>query len=322
MNIYLAGDSIVRNYTDEEFIAGWGQYLPEYVDSSVSIFNYAKGGRSSRLFINEGLFDTIASQIQPGDYLFIEFCHNDDASKEYKTMFNRLVELGEPDNDGRYPVIPGEKTDKDYIPPEYVEALMADDSISDKDAVLDSVKAITKAYPHDWYYPYSKDASMGSYKWFIKQYIDIARENGATPILVTAPARTMFTEDGKIRDGAGLHGGNDFSYIRAMKQIGEETHTIVLDLFSYSVKMFEKIGNDSIHRYTSIKHGNNKGVWPYDFTAELAKPDTVSENTHFNKYGAWLLTKGLVELINECDDKEIDELKSKIIDKWFKVAAP
>ena len=322
MNIYLTGDSIVQNYTEEEFIAGWGQYLPEYIDSSVNVYNYAKGGRSSRLFINEGRYDAIAAKIQSGDYLFIEFCHNDDASKDYKTMFNRLVALGEPDECGRYPVIPGEKVSKDYIPPEYVAALMSDDSILDKQAVLGSVKAINASYPHDWYYPYSIDASMGSYKWFIKQYIDLARENGATPVLVTAPARTMFTEDGRIRDGAGLHGGDNFSYIRAMKQIGEETHTVVLDLFSYSVEMFELIGHDAIHRYTSIKQGINKGVWPDDFIAELAKPDTISENTHFNKYGAWLLTKGLIELISRCNDKQIDGLKDVIIDKGFKVVKP
>ena len=57
MNIYLAGDSIVQNYTEEEFIAGWGQFLPRFFKSDVNVFNYAKGGRSSRLFINEGRFE-------------------------------------------------------------------------------------------------------------------------------------------------------------------------------------------------------------------------------------------------------------------------
>ena len=55
----------------------------------------------------------------------------------------------------------------------------------------------------------------------------MAREHGATPVLVTAPARTQFTDDGRIKDGNGLHGGNNFAYIRAMRQIGEETHTVV-----------------------------------------------------------------------------------------------
>ena len=182
MNIYLAGDSIVQDYTDEEFIAGWGQYLPYYIASGNNVINYAKGGRSSRLFINEGRFDELDRHIGKGDYLLIEFCHNDDASKGYKTMFNRLVELGEPDEDGRYPVIPGKRVSKDYVPEEYMHALMEDDSIKDKEAVIRSVEAVNNSYPGDTYYPYSKDATMGSYKWFIKQYIDMAREHSAIPV--------------------------------------------------------------------------------------------------------------------------------------------
>ena len=40
MNIYLAGDSIVQNYTEEEFIAGWGQYLKYYVTPDTKVFNW------------------------------------------------------------------------------------------------------------------------------------------------------------------------------------------------------------------------------------------------------------------------------------------
>ena len=322
MNIYLAGDSIVQNYTEEEFIAGWGQYLKYYVTPDTKVFNCAKGGRSSRLFLNEGRFDKIDESIQAGDYLLIEFCHNDDSSKGYSTMFNRMTELGIPDEDGRYPVIPGERVPKDYIPKEYIDALMKDDSIADKEAVLASVKAFNNTYPNDTYYPYSPNGEKGSFKWFIKQYIDMAREHNAVPVLVTAPARTAFNKDGTIKDGPGLHGGDDFCYIRAMKQIGEETHTPVIDLFSYTVKLFESIGEADIHKYTSIKKGINKGKWPEDFVNELAKKDTVSENTHFNKYGAWLITKGLVNLIKECDNEQVTALKNVIVNSDYKVASP
>ena len=114
-------------------------------------------------------------------------------------------------------------------------------------------------------------------------------------------------------DAPGCHGGNNFSYIRAMRQIGEETGTPVLDLFSYSVELFEKIGHDNIHRYTSIKKGINKGKWPDDFLKELAKPDTVSENTHFNKDGAMLITEGLVELILKSKNPQLCELQSALL---------
>ena len=75
-------------------------------------------------------------------------------------MFNRQTPLGVPDESGRFPVIAGVKMLKNYIPPEYIEDLNNDDSITDKQAVLNSVLAINQSYPYDTYYPYSKDASI------------------------------------------------------------------------------------------------------------------------------------------------------------------
>lgn len=314
MKVFLAGDSLVQDYTSEEFIAGWGQYLGKFFDDTIEIVNMGKGGRSSRLFINEGRFDTIKQQISAGDYLFIEFCHNDDESKEYKTMFNRLVSLGAPDENGRYPVIHGEKVSKDYIPQEYIDCLMKDDSIADKEAVIKSVKNMFAQYPGDTYYPYSPNGEKGSYKWFLKKYADMALEKGAIPVFVTAPARAVFDENRHIKDGAGLHGGNNFCYIRAMKQLAEEMKLPLIDLFEYSKILFESIGKEKIYLLTSIKYGNNKGNWPKDFETELEKPETVSENTHMNKYGAFLLTRGIIELLIGSRSSQLEPLKQHIID--------
>lgn len=313
MKIFLAGDSLVQSYTSEEFIAGWGQYLGRFFDETVEVVNRGIGGRSSRLFINEGRFDKIKQEISAGDYLFIEFCHNDDESKEYKTMFNRLVSLGEPDKDGRYPLIPGEKANKEYIPQEYIDCLMKDESIADKQAVLNSVKNMFSEYPGDGYYPYSPNGEKGTYKWFLKQFADMAREKGAIPVFVTAPARAVFTEEGHIKDGAGLHGGDNFCYIRAMKQLANEMNVPVIDLFEYSKILFESIGKEKIHLLTSIKYGNNKGSWPEDFEAEVKKPETVSEDTHMNKYGAFLLTRGIIDLLIGSQDKQLTALKEHVI---------
>lgn len=313
MKVFLAGDSLVQDYTQEEFIAGWGQYFGKFFDDNIEIVNDAKGGRSSRLFINEGRFDRIAQEIGKGDYLLIEFCHNDDASKAYKTMFNRLVELGEPDADGRYPLIPGEKMPKEYIPQEYLDCLMKDEAIPDKEAVLNSVRKMFAAYPGEGYYPYSAKGEKGSYKWFLKQFVDMARQKEAIPVFVTAPARTVFDESGHIKDGAGLHGGDDFCYIRAMKQLAEEAAVPVIDLFEYSRTLFEGIGKEKIHMLTSIKSGNNKGTWPEDFEAELQKKETVSEDTHMNKYGAYLLTSGMIELLKNNGNGQLAALKKHIL---------
>lgn len=303
MKVYLAGDSIVQNYTPEEFIAGWGQYLPLFLKDT-EVINEAKGGRSSRLFINEGRFDRLFEAVAAGDYVLIEFCHNDDASKEYKTMFNRLTPLGTPDEEGRYPLIPGKRMPKDYLPPEYLDALYQDEKIIDKRAVLNSVYEMFSQYPSEGYYPYSPDGSKGSYKWFLKQFADAARERGATPVFVTAPARTVLDEHGKIKDGPGLHGGCQFAYIRAMRQLADEMSVPLLDLFPYSCQLFERIGAQKVHYLTSIKTGLNKGKWPTDYDRIISQPETVSEDTHFNKYGACLMAKGLAQLLQKSQEPE------------------
>lgn len=79
--IYLAGDSTV---TDQDTFpyAGWGQMLPLYFKTDVAIDNHAMSGRSSRSFINEGRLAAIMEQIKPGDYLWIQFGHNDEKPDE------------------------------------------------------------------------------------------------------------------------------------------------------------------------------------------------------------------------------------------------
>jgi len=89
ITIYLAGDSTVADYPPSLAPrAGWGQVLPTMVDQQVTIRNYAKRGRSSKSFINEGRLNKILSQIQKGDYLFIQFGHNDEKFRYQKLYTN------------------------------------------------------------------------------------------------------------------------------------------------------------------------------------------------------------------------------------------
>jgi lysophospholipase L1-like esterase len=76
--VYLAGDSTVQTY-DAGFApqAGWGQMIDRYFDDKVSFKNHAIGGRSSKNFITQGRLDEILRVINPGDYLMVQFGHND-----------------------------------------------------------------------------------------------------------------------------------------------------------------------------------------------------------------------------------------------------
>lgn len=81
VTVYLAGDSTVMSYPPERAPQmGWGQIIGEYFSQAVTIENNAKGGRSSKSFINEGRLKAILDKIQPGDYLLIQFGHNDEKS--------------------------------------------------------------------------------------------------------------------------------------------------------------------------------------------------------------------------------------------------
>ncbi|MBL0888230.1 rhamnogalacturonan acetylesterase [Myceligenerans sp. I2] len=56
---------------------GWGQKLAGYFDASTTVANHAIGGRSSRSFVEQGRLDAILDVIGPGDYLLVQFGHND-----------------------------------------------------------------------------------------------------------------------------------------------------------------------------------------------------------------------------------------------------
>ncbi len=56
---------------------GWGQRLPADLDTLVTVVNYAKNGRSTKSFISEGRWDKVKADLKAGEWLFIEFGHND-----------------------------------------------------------------------------------------------------------------------------------------------------------------------------------------------------------------------------------------------------
>ena len=76
--VFVASDSTAQTYTaDFAPQAGWGQLLDRYLAEPVTVANHAIGGRSSRTFVEEGRLATILDQIEPGDYLLVQFGHND-----------------------------------------------------------------------------------------------------------------------------------------------------------------------------------------------------------------------------------------------------
>ncbi|KAH8588703.1 SGNH hydrolase [Bisporella sp. PMI_857] len=77
--VYLAGDSTMAKASAGSGIEGWGVYLP-YSLTGVTVINNAIGGRSARSYTDEGRFNTIINAVVAGDYVVIEFGHNDGGS--------------------------------------------------------------------------------------------------------------------------------------------------------------------------------------------------------------------------------------------------
>lgn len=78
--LYIIGDSTVRNGdgsgSNKQW--GWGSFMAGHFDTAaVTIRNHAIGGRSSRTFITEGRWDTILTRLKKGDYVIMQFGHND-----------------------------------------------------------------------------------------------------------------------------------------------------------------------------------------------------------------------------------------------------
>lgn len=78
--LYIIGDSTVKNGqgNGSDGLWGWGNFIEPYFDTTkITIHNHAIGGRSSRTFITEGRWDRVLEQLQPGDFVLIQFGHND-----------------------------------------------------------------------------------------------------------------------------------------------------------------------------------------------------------------------------------------------------
>lgn len=332
--IFLAGDSTVKTYDKEVFISGWGQFLGSFLSENIKVVNCSNGGRSSRMFINEGRLinindkeykynfsqndgKSIEDSIQKGDYLFIQFGHNDDETyiiKGYQTMYNRMVPLGDIDNDGKISMSPGIKVSTSHLPRYYLEH-------ASKEEIEDALKEIS-SYGSKYY---SYDCG-GTYKWYLKQFVDFARRVEAIPVLVTPPARINF-DGNKIVGDNGCHGKN-FEYVEAVRQLAKEQDCLLIDLFSETVKIYEIATKKYAKYLMSFVPKESSGLWPNAYDDMYGHPEkgfVRGESTHFNKFGAYLLAGKVIELIlnnnhstknnEKFEFKEYikNELKNKIV---------
>lgn len=113
VHIFMIGDSTMANkkhVTEPE--RGWGQMLQLFFTDKVKVSNHARNGRSSKSFLDEGLWQVILDSLRTGDYVIIQFGHNDqkddttrhtDPFSTYKSNLEKYV--NETREKGAFPVL-------------------------------------------------------------------------------------------------------------------------------------------------------------------------------------------------------------------------
>lgn len=183
IKVHTIGDSTMATYSESTTVTrGWGQMFQQFFTDAVTVNNRAKSGASSKSFYEEAAYwESVKKQIQPGDYVLIQFAHNDEK------------------NDGM---------DGDEVKAYYK-------SIGDQ----------AKADATD----YRGTTASGTYKEYLRKYVEETRALGATPVLVGAICRKYFTGSTIRRNGR--HDlGDDFSLLTASgikegNKVGEDDHT-------------------------------------------------------------------------------------------------
>lgn len=197
--IYWAGDSTVKRNTILTWPqTGIGQEFARFLRADVRVENHAENGRSTKSFIDEGRLERIAARIGPGDFLFIQFGHNDEKA----------------DDPARY-------ADPETAFPAYLE-----------------------------------------------QFVDVARRNGATPVIITPVTRFN-------RKGPGVLYTHD-RWAEAARTTGARLGAAVIDLTTASEQLVDKMGEAA---QTAYYMNLPAGVYPHF-------PQGQRDNTHLQPAGA------------------------------------
>ena len=216
--IFWAGDSTnTTNKAHKYPQTGIAQAFDRYTAQDVVIYNHSINGRSTKSFIDQGRLANIYNEISAGNFLFIQFGHNDE---------------------------------KDTDPLRYT-------------------------HPD------------GDFIDNLGKYINVARDKGAYPLLITPVERRLFNEDGRTLKSPSAHE----PYVEGCIEAGKRYNVPVLDLFSRSREFLEKTGDIlSLKYFMHLAPG--EAFWC---------PEGQSDDTHLKYEGALVFGRLLAEELLKLD---------------------
>ena len=203
--VFITGDSTVKNSDkDPDGMWGWGAVANTIFDETkIDIINAAMAGRSCRSYLNEGRWERVYNSLKPGDFVLIQFGHND------------ISPIDKPKYRGAI------ATAKDTCHVYRMQA--AKEDLSKQNVIDQKLKANTQVGSYEVVY---------SFGWYLKKFIQDVREKGATPILVSLTPRNEWP-NGKIERR------ND-TYGKWYREVVEETGVEFVDLHNITADFLDK----------------------------------------------------------------------------------
>ena len=203
--VFITGDSTVKNADkDEDGMWGWGAVANTIFDESrIDIVNAAMAGRSCRSYLNEGRWDKVYNSLKPGDFVLIQFGHNDIGAID-KPKYRAAIASGQ---------------DTCHV----YKMQAAQEDLSKQNFIDQKLKANTQVGSYEVVY---------SFGWYLKKFIQDVREKGATPILVSLTPRNEW-ENGKIERR------ND-TYGKWYREVVADTGVEFVDLHNITADFLDK----------------------------------------------------------------------------------
>ena len=203
--VFITGDSTVKNTDkDPDGMWGWGAVANTIFDEAkIDIVNAAMAGRSCRSYLNEGRWERVYNSLKPGDFVLIQFGHND------------ISPIDKPKYRGAI------ATTKDTCHVYRMQA--AKEDLSKQNVIDQKLKANTQVGSYEVVY---------SFGWYLKKFIQDVREKGATPILVSLTPRNEWP-NGKIERR------ND-TYGKWYREVAAETGCEFVDLHNITADFLDK----------------------------------------------------------------------------------
>ena len=220
--IYVVGDSTAAIYNDSVYPRkGWAQMLQNYFDGT-EVVDLALSGRSSVNFKTEANYTKLWNEIKPGDYLIIQFGHNDSKSDD-------MTRYSDPSGD-RF--------------------------------------------------------TEGSFQNSMNEYVTLAREKGAIPIIATSISRRKTSDSGLE------------AYVNAAKELAEAVNAPCIDLYAQTNSWINEVGTEQAKdMFNYVKPKDSRFTEYSGFANSGFYAEGTTDDTHINIYGADLIAQWAAESI-------------------------